>query len=267
MAAREPLTAEMLAPHLETRWLGRHLVCHAVVDSANTTARELAAAGAAHGTVVIADAQRRGRGRLGRAWSSPPGANLYISAVLRCDVAAERLPQIGLLAGVATCAAVREWCPAEIKWPNDVLAGGRKVAGILTEAEGAPGAWTVIVGIGVNLNAEAADFPAELWGIAGSLRIAAGAPVDRARFAGCLLNRIEAGYDAWRRDGFAPVAAAWRALFPAIGRRVCVREPGAIVEGAVIDMDDDGALRLRLDGGGERRIVAGDVTVLDGYAR
>src|SRR5512144_3231685 len=104
------LTAAMLAPHLQTRWLGRDLRCFAELDSTNTTLRELAAAGATHGTVVIADAQRRGRGRLGRSWASPAGTNLYLSALLRTALPAERLAQLSLLAGVAVCEAVEAWC-------------------------------------------------------------------------------------------------------------------------------------------------------------
>ncbi len=262
----EPLTAAAIGPFLTTRWLGRALHCLAELDSTNTTAREMAAAGAADGTVVIADAQRRGRGRLGRSWVSPAGQNLYLSAVLRCDLPVERVPQISLLAGVAACETVREWCPAEIKWPNDVLVGGRKVVGILAELDGAGAQGVVVLGIGVNLNGALDDFPAELRDKAGSLRVATGAPVDRARFAGRLLNNLEVRYEQWRDRGFASIAAAWRELTPLIGRHIRLQEPGAIVEGTVIDIAEDGALRLRLADGREHRAVAGDVTVVDGYA-
>jgi BirA family biotin operon repressor/biotin-[acetyl-CoA-carboxylase] ligase len=261
------LRAEAIAPHLRTRWLGRALQCFPTLDSTNSTARELAATGAADGTVVIADAQRRGRGRLGRSWESPPGSNLYLSALLRCDLPVERLSQISLLAGVAVCETVREWCPADIKWPNDVLAGGRKVAGILAELEGIGPRRAVILGIGVNLNAALEDFPPELRDKVGSLRLAGGCEVDRAGFAGRLLNNLEVRYEQWRRDGFAPIAAAWRDLAPMIGRHIRVQELGAIVEGTAIDIADDGALRLRLADGSEHRVVVGDVTVVDGYAQ
>lgn len=266
MAAPEILTAAAIAPHLRTRWLGRALHCFAELDSTNTTAREMAAAGAAHGTVVIADAQRHGRGRLGRSWASPPGANLYLSAVLRCALPAERVSQIGLLAGVAVCETVREWCPADIKWPNDVLVRGRKVVGILAELDGAEGERVVVLGIGANLNVALEELPEELRGKAGSLRIATGAAVDRSRFTGHLLNNLEVRYEQWHRDGFAPIAAAWRGLAPLIGRLIRVQEPGGIVEGTVLDIDEDGALRLRLSSGREYRIVAGDVTLIGGYA-
>lgn len=261
-----PLSRESILPHLETQWLGRELHCFEVLDSTNSTAREMAAAGAADGAVVIADAQRRGRGRLGRRWESPARKNLYLSVVLRCDLPPERLAQISLLAGVATCETIREWCPAAaIKWPNDVLVGDRKAAGILAEMEQSGGRRAVILGIGVNLNSSAGDFPEELRDKATSLRLATGADVDRARFAGRLLTGLESRYGQWQRDGFAPIAAAWRALAPLIGRRIHVAEPGGAVEGEVLGLDDDGALRIRRDDGAEQRVVAGDVTVIGGY--
>jgi len=262
----KPLTRESILPHLGTSWLGRELHCFEVLDSTNVTAREMAAAGAADGAVVIADAQRRGRGRLGREWVSPARKNLYVSIVLRCDLPPERLAQISLLAGVATCETLRDWAPAAvIKWPNDVLLGGRKAAGILAEMEQSSGQRAVVLGIGVNLNSGAGDFPDELRDKATSVRLTTGAEVDRARFAGALLTRLEARYEQWRDQGFAPIAAAWRQLAPLVGRRIHVAEPSGAVEGEVLALDDDGALRIRRDDGSEHRVIAGDVTVVGGY--
>ena len=263
-----PLSRESITPHLETKWVGRELHCFEVLDSTNVTAREMAAAGAPDGAVVIADAQRRGRGRLGREWVSPARKNLYVSIVLRCDLPPERLAQINLLAGVAACETIREWCPAAaIKWPNDVLLDGRKTAGILSELEQSADRRAVVLGIGVNLNSSLGDFPDELRDKATSLHLACGIDVDRARFAARLLGAVERHYEQWRRAGFAPVAARWRELAPLIGRRIHVAEPGGTVEGEVVDLDDDGALRIRRDDGTEHRVVAGDVTVIGGYAR
>jgi BirA family biotin operon repressor/biotin-[acetyl-CoA-carboxylase] ligase len=109
------------------------------------------------------------------------------------------------------------------------------------------------------------DFPPELHDKAGSLRVASGKSVDRAQFAAGLLNNLEVRYEQWHRDGFAPIAAAWRTMTPLIGRNIRVQEPGQVVEGTVIDIGDDGALRLRLSDGREHRVVAGDVTVVGGY--
>lgn len=260
------IDAAALAPHLTTRWLGRTVHAFAELDSTNTTARELAAVGAPHGTVVIADAQRRGRGRMGRSWVSPPGRNLYCSAVLRCALPADQAAQISLVAGVATCDALRAWCRAELKWPNDVVAGGRKLAGMLAEMVGDGAEQVVILGIGVNVDSTAEDFPPELRAKAGSLRLATGATVDRAQVLARLLGALEVRYDQWQREGLGPIVAAWRELAPCMGQPIRVLEPGdRVVEGTVIDIDGDGALRIRLVDGREHRVIAGDVTVLDGY--
>src|SRR5581483_105763 len=171
-----------LAPHLTGRW--RRIEWRAEIDSTQRLARDLARAGAEEGTCVVAEAQSAGRGRLGRTWHSPPGTNLYCSVVLRPPLAPAAVP-----AAVAETTTLS----AEIKWPNDVLVGGRKVAGILTELEAElERVRFVIVGIGVNLNTTA--FPAELAERATSLALASGRPVDRAAFTGRLLAALEERY-------------------------------------------------------------------------
>lgn len=258
-----PLSAEEIRCHLEAKWLGRELRCYDQVDSTNLVARELARSGAVHGTVVSAESQSRGRGRLGRGWVSPGHKNLYLSIVLRSELPVGRLPQIGLLAGVAACDTLREWQRATLKWPNDVLIGGRKVCGILAEIEGTQ---TVILGIGMNVNAEESDFPEELRRKAGSLLLAGGRPLDRAHVIGRLLTHLETWYDTWTREGFAPIAAAWRERSGLIGRMIHVAESGMEISGQVLGLGEDGSLRLRLASGEEHRIIAGDVTVVGGYA-
>jgi BirA family biotin operon repressor/biotin-[acetyl-CoA-carboxylase] ligase len=253
--------------HMDTRWLGDEIHCLERVGSTNTVAADLAARGAAHGTVVIAEAQESGRGRLGRSWVSPGYKNLYISIVLRTDLPADRVPQITLLAGVAACDAVADWHEAVIKWPNDVLIDGRKVGGILAETRVEAAERVVVLGIGLNLNATNEDFPAELRGKATSLFIATGRPVDRAHVAGRLLTEIERRFDDLSVAGFAPIAQAWRERSLMIGRSVRVEEAGDLIAGEALGLDADGALRIRLDSGAERRIVAGDVTVLGGYGQ
>jgi BirA family biotin operon repressor/biotin-[acetyl-CoA-carboxylase] ligase len=261
------LSADRIRDHLDARWLGRELCCHDSVDSTNLVARELARAGAGHGTVVSAESQSQGRGRLGRSWVSPAHKNLYLSIVLRSDFPADRLPQIGLTAGVAACDTLREWQPATLKWPNDVLIGGRKVCGILAEMEGAAGSQTVILGIGVNVNADGNDFPPELRDKASSLLLEGGTPVDRAQVAGRLLTHLETWYETWSQVGFAPIAAAWRDRSGLIGQMIHVAEPGKEIAGQVVGLDEDGSLRIGLANGEEHRIVAGDVTVIGGYPK
>lgn len=260
-------TAAALSAQLTTNRFGRELHCFDEIGSTNTVARDLARAGAVEGTVVIAEAQTQGRGRLGRSWASPAGRNLYLSIVLRPRLPDACLAQVSLVAGIASCEAVREWCSAMLKWPNDVLVDGRKVAGLLIESEGEGTARFLILGVGVNLNATSEDLPPELRDKAGSIQMATQTPVDRTRFAASLLGHLERRYDELHAQGFAPLRAAWESLSTLIGAQICVDGAPGRIEGIALGLDDDGALRVRLASGKEHRVVAGDVTVVGGYQR
>lgn len=253
-----------LRPLLGTHDLGQVVHWYEEVGSTNDVAKELAEAGALHGEVVVAEHQTAGRGRRGRGWSSPPRRNLYLSVILRPDLPPARAPELTLLASVAVCQAVRQaGIPgAAIKWPNDVLAGGRKLAGVLTEmaAEVERVQWLVL-GVGVNVNATEDDFPPELRAVATSLLVARGAPVPRALFAAALLTGLEEWLDRHAADGFGPVRSAWREMSDTLGREVRVRAGGADLVGVAEDVDEAGALLVRTASGLER-VVAGDVELL-----
>lgn len=264
--SEEALTAEAIRAHSGARWIGREMHCLQSVDSTNTRARELGVQGALDGTVVTAEEQTAGRGRRGRTWLSPPGRNLYMSIVLRSELPPESIAQLSLVAGVACAEALAEWCAPRLKWPNDVLVAGRKVVGILAELESRGAAPFVVLGIGVNVNMELDDFPPELRDKAGSLAVATGSHLSRARVAGRILACLEQRYDELRRRGFGAAARRWCELSGFVGCWLEVQEPGGVVAGEVLRLDDDGALRLLLADGREHRVLAGDVTVLDGYA-
>jgi BirA family biotin operon repressor/biotin-[acetyl-CoA-carboxylase] ligase len=253
-------------PLLNTHDVGQALHWYEEVGSTNDVAKELADDGALHGEVVIAERQSAGRGRRGRSWSSPPRKNLYLSVVLRPDLPPARAPEVTLLAAVAVCQAVRRAgvTSAAIKWPNDVLVSGRKLAGVLTEmaAEVERVQW-LVVGIGVNVNAAAGDFPEELRELATSLLIERGAPVPRALFAAALLTALEEWLDRHAAEGFAPVRTAWREMSDTLGREVRVRVGPADLVGLAEDVDETGALLVRTASGLER-VVAGDVEMLRG---
>jgi BirA family biotin operon repressor/biotin-[acetyl-CoA-carboxylase] ligase len=262
-----PLSVDSIRAARAGALIGSCLQYFESVDSTNTLAHQLAREGTPDGTVVIAETQVKGRGRLGRTWVSPAYRNLSLSVVLRPDMSPTEAPQIGLVAGLAVAETVREWGPrALIKWPNDVLIDGRKVAGILTEMESGDGrVQVVVVGIGVNLNSESADFPPELRDRAVGLCGAAGALIDRSAFATRLLARFEERYEMLLRDGFAAIRPLWEGLSCLTGRHVRIDGGGDRYEGVVTGLGTDGTLRLRSAAGQETRVLADDVTVVNGY--
>ncbi len=269
MSAPDSLTPDAVGAHLATKWLGRNLICHDVTGSTNDDAGRLAREGAVEGTVVLADAQTAGRGRLGRDWVSRPRLNLYASLLLRPAIAPADAPQLSLVAGVAVADALeREGIEAGIKWPNDVLIDGRKVCGVLTEIEAeADMVGSVVVGVGVNLNSVIGDFPEELHDRATSIRMATGRMVDRASFAATLLECFELAYERWREHGFAELKGDWERRSVLIGKPVEVAAASASAQGICVGIDSDGALLLKGDGDEVRRVIAGDVTLVGGYDR
>lgn len=261
------LTSAAIRQHSCATWIGARIECLDTIDSTNSRVRALGLEGAADGTVVTAEEQTAGRGRLGRSWVSPRGRNLYLSVLLRSRLDVSLLSQLSLTAGLAACEAVGEWCAATLKWPNDVLIGGRKGVGILAELEAGEADRFVVLGIGVNVNMSRAELPPELADKATSLAIECGREIDRAQVAGRLLTHLERRYDQLHRVGFADIAAAWNRLSAMVGRQIRVDEPGGIVAGEVLGLAPDGALCLKREDGREHRVIAGDVTVVGGYER
>lgn len=255
------LTALELGPLLATRELGRTLHHFDTIGSTNATAWALAQEGAFNGEVVIAEQQTEGRGRRGRTWSSPPGTNLYFSAVVRPDMPVLRAPEATLVTAVALCETLREaGVDATIKWPNDIHIGGKKVAGILTElCAQADRVDFLIVGVGVNLNVNPADLPPDVAAQATSVMAVRGQRVPRALFAAALWVRLESWFDRWAEEGFAPVREAWKRHSAMLGQEVLVRsEGGGEQRGVAEDIDESGALLLRV-GDAVERVLAGEV--------
>jgi BirA family biotin operon repressor/biotin-[acetyl-CoA-carboxylase] ligase len=230
----------------------------AEIDSTNEGLRQRAAAGAAEGLVLRADTQTAGRGRRGRGWNSPPG-NLYVSLLVRPDCAPVVGATLGFVAAIALGAVLRDLTPAPVlhKWPNDVLVGGGKITGMLLEAGTRSDGrldWLVL-GLGVNIvsHPEGGIHPATDLVASGGQAIT---PQD-------LLQRFLTGfgpaYDTWNRSGFGTLRAAWLAHAAGIGDAVVARLEREEISGRFADLDPDGTLVMALDGGGQRRIAAGDV--------
>ena len=227
----------------------------ASVDSTQSEAFRLAAAGAADGAVVVADTQESGRGRRGRGWHDVPGESLLVSLLVRPRLAAAALPQLSFVAAVAVAEAIETTTglAPRLKWPNDVMARGRKLAGILLESRpGGAADPAVVIGIGVNLGQR--SFPEELADRATSVLLETGRTPDRD----AVLEALLAAFDRWRarleRDGFTAVRDAWRSRTETLGRRVSVEG----VAGTAVDIGEDGALLVD-DGGRVRRVVSGEI--------
>ena len=240
---------------IATRWLGCQRIELAECGSTNDEAGRLARAGAKHGTVVLAQAQKAGRGRDGRVWESAVGG-LYLSAVLRPPLPLLDVPPMTLAIGIGVCDAARTaGAAAVLKWPNDVLVGGRKLSGVLVEAQSQGGKLdAVIVGIGVNLTNEV---PAH----AISLAEASGHSVDRAAFVTTLLSGVERWVDRYIASGLEAIIPAWQDRM-AVGLSARATIDGAPLVGAVAGLDLDGALLLRDDHGKLHRVRSGDVEVM-----
>ncbi|MDY7228067.1 biotin--[acetyl-CoA-carboxylase] ligase [Hyalangium rubrum] len=255
------LTALELNPLLSSRELGRIIHSHDTLPSTNERAFRLAHDGAEHGTVVVTDQQTAGKGRRGRTWVSPPGLNLYFSAILRPELPPQRAPELTLVAAVALTEVLREFgTEAFIKWPNDVQIGGLKVAGILTELSAEPErVHFVVLGVGVNLNSQPEHFPEELRGTATSVAQALGQRVPRAAFAASLWTRLEKWLDLHLETGFGAVRQRWKALSSTLGQDVLVRTDRREFQGHAEDIDAAGALLVRVEDGSLERVLAGDV--------
>jgi BirA family biotin operon repressor/biotin-[acetyl-CoA-carboxylase] ligase len=247
------------ALHLKARWLGCQQIELAQCGSTNDEAARLARAGARHGTVVIAERQTSGRGRDGRAWQSPPGG-LYMSAVLRPPIPVADVPPLTLAIGIGLCEAARTTgAPAVLKWPNDLLVRGRKLAGVLVEAQSQGNKLeAVIVGIGINIHGELPEPVAET-GI--TLAEAAGTSVDRNAFIERMLANVERWIDRYVSVGIEPIIPAWQERM-AVGLTARATVDGAPLTGCVAGLDADGALLLRDDAGNVHRVRSGDVEVL-----
>jgi BirA family biotin operon repressor/biotin-[acetyl-CoA-carboxylase] ligase len=246
-----------LAAHLPLGIMGRAFYPLRSVDSTQDVAKQLAAHGAPEGTVVVADHQTRGRGRAGRTWLAEPEVNLLFSVLLRPPIPITRVPQLSLLAAVASSDALgaETGFPVRIRWPNDLLLAGRKVAGILTEAaSGAQGVLHVSVGIGVNVNQTV--FPEEIRQRATSLALVTGRSLDREALLEALLAALDRWYAAYLEAGFNSVRSAWRQHSATLGEWVV---SGHGITGTALDLDEDGALLVRLPSGVVERVVAGEV--------
>jgi BirA family transcriptional regulator, biotin operon repressor / biotin---[acetyl-CoA-carboxylase] ligase len=266
-ASPDILLAEDIQHRLGRTVIGRQVLVYERTASTNDVVEKLALDGAAAGVVVFAESQTRGRGRMGRSWASPRGKGLWFSTLLRPKLPMSAVARLTIAASVAIVRAIREQTGlvAEIKWPNDVFIAGRKCAGILAEMRTELDAIKfVILGVGLDVNCDAADFPPEVRRVATSLKMELARdgrePILRGDLAVALLRELEracrlAGDDA----GFDGIRREWGRLSSTLGRRVALQIGPHRLEGHAQALDEDGALVVRCDNGRIEHAISGDV--------
>jgi len=249
---------------LATRIVGREIHARGLVASTNDVLWELADRGAEEGTVVFAEEQTAGRGRLGRSWWSPRGKGIWMSVLLRPPASDGTVPMTTIVGALATAEAVRSTTrlPAMIRWPNDILVEGKKAAGVLVEARTGRNGRELVLGIGVDVNAMQAEMPDDIADLAVSLSEAAGEPVDEPGLAKALLGELDRWYQVKLGGDIEAINRRWRELSATLDHRIVLEEHGRRYEGNVIDVDVRLGLALRLDRGGIRHFRGEHVSVV-----
>jgi BirA family transcriptional regulator, biotin operon repressor / biotin---[acetyl-CoA-carboxylase] ligase len=258
------LSPSMIRAKIGDCEIGKKIVHYFLIDSTNTMAATLAAQGAAHGTVVIAEEQTGGRGRLGRTWYSEKGSGIYASIILRPALPPSAAPILTLLAGLAARQAIiaATGLAPDIRWPNDLLLNGRKVGGILTEMSAElDRVHSVVLGIGLNVNHS--EMPPDLRRLATSLRLEGQRIYSRVHVMSALLRQIQTFYDLLMSKGGAEIARRWAGVSSfASGKRVRIAMKAGGRVGTTLGLEPNGALQVRFDDGQEESLVSGEVVEL-----
>lgn len=264
------MTEAEIGSRLDTKVMGRCCVCYEETDSTNTRAKRLADEGKPHGTLVCAETQTGGKGRRGRAWSSPPGESVYMSLLLRPLISPIHTSMLTLVMGLAAARACNEVLERSlvekvpkvmVKWPNDLVLEGRKLAGILTELSAEVDYINhIVTGIGINVNTKA--FPKELAATANSMYLAAGRPFSRAELAACCMKHFEACYDTFlKTEDLSALREEYESLLVNKGRQVQVLEPGHTYTGTALGIKKTGELLVEREDGQVTAVYAGEVSV------
>lgn len=252
LASPSDIDISALESRLNTAKIGRPLQIFPETDSTNEEIRRCLAL--PEGAVVIADRQTQGRGRHGRSWHSEPGTGLYLSALLKPNLPPEKLSLITLMAGVATVSAIQHYAEAKLKWPNDILLNGKKLAGILCEY--IPGT-AIIVGIGINLNQT--RFPDEIQDIATSLKLETGKTVNRADMALGLIENLDREYEEFLQSNNENLIRKWTENTDLFGKTVTAYQKGNSLTGIALGLDPEGKLILQTPDGEKHFLDSGEL--------
>ncbi len=244
--------------------MGRTVFVAYSVDSTNEWAKQLAKLGACEGTVVVAETQTKGHGRLGRRWLSPVGG-LWFSAILKPKLKAEEAVQLVFVASLAVAEVLHELygLQARVKWPNDVLIKDRKVCGILAESSTTNNTVDyVVVGVGINANFDVKKaLPEHLWSDTTSVRSELGRKVRFEKLFVNLIEKMEKTYGVLLKDGFVRILSDWKRYACFLGRAVCVNDGAEKLSGLAIDVNRDGSLVVQLENGVTRHFLVGDISL------
>jgi BirA family transcriptional regulator, biotin operon repressor / biotin---[acetyl-CoA-carboxylase] ligase len=254
------LLAADITDGLTRQWLQGPVLHFISLPSTNDLAKDLARQGYPEGSVLVAETQSAGRGRLGRVWESPPGTGIYLSVILRPRLPPTELPKLTLSAAVAVVEAIAEatGLSTGIKWPNDILLAGKKLGGILTEMETESDQMShVVLGVGLNINTPV--FPEHLTELATSLLSGTGRTYSRLAIVRALLRRLDTVYGRFLGQKFPAILEAWRQAAVTLGRTVTVKQGGEEISGLALDVAPDGALLVETPGGGVERVISGEI--------
>lgn len=236
-------------------------ICYcSLTESTNTDAKKIAK-DSPNGTIVIAEEQKKGRGRMGRKWSSPKGCGLWFSIILKPDIPPYEAPKLTLLTSVCVQEAIRNTAKisADIKWPNDILINGKKVCGILTEISAEMDAINyIIIGIGINVNND--DFPTEIKNSATSLKLEKGEVIDRVTLLVNILESFECFYKK-ALNNFDDILEIWRKNCCNLGKPVKIIGKNESFEGIAINVDEDGSLLVKRENGNIEKVLSGDISL------
>lgn len=258
----EKVTADEVRLGLTTNFIGRNIHYMESVESTQKIAHRFASEDAPEGTVIIAEEQLSGRGRMARKWHSPKYTGIWMSMIIRPNIPLSNAPQLTLLAAVAIVQAIEEMTDLipEIKWPNDILINGKKVTGILTELQAeADRIHSIIIGIGINVNQKNDDFPDELKEIATSLFIESKEMVSRAELIKSIFKHFEKLYSLYLEQGFLPIKLLWEGYTTSIGKNIKARTLTKTIEGTALGITNDGVLQLEDMAGTIHHIYSADI--------
>ncbi|CAH2715764.1 MULTISPECIES: biotin--[acetyl-CoA-carboxylase] ligase [Neobacillus] len=258
----EKITADEIRLGLTTELIGRNIHYEESVESTQKLAHHFASEDVPEGTVIIAEEQRSGKGRMSRKWHSPKYTGIWMSLILRPNIPLHNAPQLTLLTAVAIVQAMEEITGLHpvIKWPNDILLNGKKVTGILTELQAeADRIHSIIIGMGINVNQRKEEFPIELQEIASSLSIEKGETISRAALIRSIFKHFEKLYSLYLEKGFFPIKLLWEGYAVSIGKVLKARTLTNVIEGTALGITDEGVLKIEDQSGVIHHVYSADI--------